>query len=203
MNSFQVLQPTILNMGTSAGSPTRTPPTTPGSFLLYLKTALSRRGLKVRPARLSADPTLVLQRATNIPPSAGKLVLPDVKVLTERFFKRQKFRPDPQGTNLMFAFMAQHFTHQFFKTSHKAKGGFTKALGHGVRHTGVHPKAVCNRHLPCRSHRKGQMNVLDFVFCPIQVDASNIYGEDLERQHQLRLHEDGKLKYQVKKRLKS
>ncbi|XP_024131789.1 prostaglandin G/H synthase 1 isoform X2 [Oryzias melastigma] len=90
----------------------------------------------------------------------GKPVLPDVKLLTERFFRRQKFRPDPQGTNLMFAFMAQHFTHQFFKTNRKAEGGFTNALGHGV-------------------------------------DASNIYGEDLDRQHQLRLHKDGKLKYQL------
>ncbi|XP_005743165.1 prostaglandin G/H synthase 1 [Pundamilia nyererei] len=90
----------------------------------------------------------------------GKPVLPDAKVLVERFFKRQKFRPDPQGTNLMFAFMAQHFTHQFFKTDHKVQGGFTKGLGHGV-------------------------------------DASNIYGEDLVRQHQLRLHKDGKLKYQL------
>lgn len=64
--------------------------------------------------------------------SAGKSLLPDPKVLTERFFKREKFRPDPQGTNLMFAFMAQHFTHQFFKTNHETKGGFTTALGHGV-----------------------------------------------------------------------
>ncbi|CAG5925175.1 unnamed protein product [Menidia menidia] len=90
----------------------------------------------------------------------GKPVLPDTKVLVETFFKRKKFRPDPQGSNLMFAFMAQHFTHQFFKTNHKIQGGFTKALGHGV-------------------------------------DASNIYGEDLARQHQLRLHVDGKLKYQM------
>lgn len=30
-----------------------------------------------------------------------------------------------------------------------------------------------------------------------QVDASNIYGEELARQHELRLHKDGKLKYQV------
>ncbi|KAJ0067982.1 hypothetical protein NL108_014235 [Boleophthalmus pectinirostris] len=90
----------------------------------------------------------------------GKPTLPDPKVLAERFFKRKKFRPDPQGTNLMFAFMAQHFTHQFFKTNHEVKGGFTKALGHGV-------------------------------------DASNIYGDTLERQHQLRLHKDGKLKYQL------
>lgn len=66
--------------------------------------------------------------------SSGKPILPDVKTLSERFFRRQKFRPDPQGTNLMFAFMAQHFTHQFFKTNHKVPGGFTKALGHGVRH---------------------------------------------------------------------
>ncbi|XP_008334142.1 prostaglandin G/H synthase 1 [Cynoglossus semilaevis] len=92
--------------------------------------------------------------------SKGTPVLPDPKVLTQRFFKRIKFRPDPQGTNLMFAFMAQHFTHQFFKTDHGRDAGFTKGLGHGV-------------------------------------DASNIYGDTLERQHELRLHEDGKLKYQL------
>uniref|UniRef100_UPI0037E79143 prostaglandin G/H synthase 1 n=1 Tax=Semicossyphus pulcher TaxID=241346 RepID=UPI0037E79143 len=93
----------------------------------------------------------------------GKPVLPDIKVLAEKFFRRKKFRPDPQGTNLMFAFMAQHFTHQFFKTNHEVPGlGFTKALGHGV-------------------------------------DASNIYGDDLMRQFHLRLHKDGKLKYQIVK----
>uniref|UniRef100_A0A8C5NDR5 Prostaglandin G/H synthase 1 n=1 Tax=Gouania willdenowi TaxID=441366 RepID=A0A8C5NDR5_GOUWI len=90
----------------------------------------------------------------------GKQRLPDVRVLVERFFRRKTFRPDPQGTSLMFAFMAQHFTHQFFKSSRKAEVGFTLALGHGV-------------------------------------DASNIYGETLERQHHLRLHLDGKLKYQL------
>uniref|UniRef100_A0AAQ4QX28 Prostaglandin G/H synthase 1 n=1 Tax=Gasterosteus aculeatus aculeatus TaxID=481459 RepID=A0AAQ4QX28_GASAC len=90
----------------------------------------------------------------------GKAELPDPKVLTERFFRRETFRPDPQGSNLMFVFMAQHFTHQFFKTDFKAEGGFTKALGHGV-------------------------------------DASNIYGDNLVRQHQLRLHRDGKMKYQT------
>ncbi|KAK5870829.1 hypothetical protein PBY51_003742 [Eleginops maclovinus] len=90
----------------------------------------------------------------------GKPQLPDPKVLAESFFKRKTFRPDPQGTNVMFAFMAQHFTHQFFKTNQEVKGGFTKALGHGV-------------------------------------DASNIYGDNLMRQLHLRLHEDGKLKYQL------
>ncbi|XP_029294945.1 prostaglandin G/H synthase 1 [Cottoperca gobio] len=92
----------------------------------------------------------------------GKPELPDPKVLAERFFKRKRFRPDPQGTNLMFAFMAQHFTHQFFKTNQEVQGGFTKALGHGV-------------------------------------DANNIYGDNLMRQLQLRLHKDGKLKYQLVK----
>lgn len=37
---------------------------------------------------------------------------------------------------MMFAFFAQHFTHQFFKTSGKMGRGFTKALGHGVRAQG-------------------------------------------------------------------
>lgn len=35
----------------------------------------------------------------------------------------------------------------------------------------------------------------------MQVDASNIYGDDLTRQLQLRLHKDGKLKYQVLRNL--
>lgn len=38
----------------------------------------------------------------------------------------------------MFAFFAQHFTHQFFKTSGKMGRGFTKALGHGVSETRGH-----------------------------------------------------------------
>ncbi|KAG7316819.1 hypothetical protein KOW79_020360 [Hemibagrus wyckioides] len=91
---------------------------------------------------------------------AGKKELPDVKVLMEKFLLRRKFIPDPQHTNLMFAFFAQHFTHQFFKTDMKRGPAFTKAKNHGV-------------------------------------DLHHIYGEDLERQHKLRLFKDGKLKYQV------
>uniref|UniRef100_A0A8C8Y9K0 Prostaglandin G/H synthase 1 n=1 Tax=Prolemur simus TaxID=1328070 RepID=A0A8C8Y9K0_PROSS len=90
----------------------------------------------------------------------GKKQLPDAQLLGRRFLLRRKFIPDPQGTNLMFAFFAQHFTHQFFKTSGKMGPGFTKALGHGV-------------------------------------DLGHIYGDNLERQYQLRLFKDGKLKYQV------
>uniref|UniRef100_A0A673TL84 Prostaglandin G/H synthase 1 n=1 Tax=Suricata suricatta TaxID=37032 RepID=A0A673TL84_SURSU len=90
----------------------------------------------------------------------GKKQLPDAQLLSHRFLLRRRFIPDPQGTNLMFAFFAQHFTHQFFKTSGKMGPGFTKALGHGV-------------------------------------DLGHIYGDNLERQYQLRLFKDGKLKYQV------
>uniref|UniRef100_A0A8C5HZU7 Prostaglandin G/H synthase 2 n=1 Tax=Gouania willdenowi TaxID=441366 RepID=A0A8C5HZU7_GOUWI len=64
------------------------------------------------------------------------------------------------GTSLMFAFFAQHFTHQFFKSDLKRGPAFTQALGHGV-------------------------------------DLSHIYGDNLEKQHKLRLFKDGKLKYQI------
>ncbi|XP_068609217.1 prostaglandin G/H synthase 1-like [Brachionichthys hirsutus] len=90
----------------------------------------------------------------------GLAGLPDPELLVERLMKRRTFRPDPQGTNLMFAFFAQHFTHQFFKTYNRMGPGFTKALGHGV-------------------------------------DAGHIYGDNLGRQLQLRLHKDGKLQYQL------
>ncbi|XP_051962848.1 prostaglandin G/H synthase 1 [Xyrauchen texanus] len=90
----------------------------------------------------------------------GKMKLPDPKRLVEKFMLRRNFRPDPQGSNLMFAFFAQHFTHQFFKTHNRLGLGFTKGLGHGV-------------------------------------DAGHIYGDTLGRQLDLRLHKDGKLKYQV------
>uniref|UniRef100_A0A8B9TJR5 Prostaglandin G/H synthase 1 n=1 Tax=Anas platyrhynchos TaxID=8839 RepID=A0A8B9TJR5_ANAPL len=90
----------------------------------------------------------------------GKRQLPDAQLLAERFLLRHKFEADPRGTNLMFAFFAQHFTHQFFKTSGKMGRGFTKALGHGV-------------------------------------DLGHLYGDNLQRQHQLRLFRDGKLKFQV------
>lgn len=64
--------------------------------------------------------------------SPGKEELPDPELLVERLLRRRTFRPDPQGTNLMFAFFAQHFTHQFFKTYNRMGLGFTKALDHGV-----------------------------------------------------------------------
>lgn len=64
---------------------------------------------------------------------SGREELPDPELLVEKLLKRRTFRPDPQGANLMFAFFAQHFTHQFFKTYNRMGLGFTKALDHGVR----------------------------------------------------------------------
>ncbi|KAL1022835.1 hypothetical protein UPYG_G00033020 [Umbra pygmaea] len=90
----------------------------------------------------------------------GKKELPDIKVLTETLLLRRKFIPDPQGSSLMFAFFAQHFTHQFFKSDQKMGPAFTKALSHGV-------------------------------------DLGHIYGDNLVKQHKLRLFKDGKLKFQV------
>ncbi|NXG33350.1 PGH1 synthase, partial [Dromaius novaehollandiae] len=66
----------------------------------------------------------------------GRKQLPDAQLLAERFLLRRTFEADPRGTNLMFAFFAQHFTHQFFKTYGKMGRGFTKALGHGVSAAG-------------------------------------------------------------------
>lgn len=90
----------------------------------------------------------------------GNKELPDSKEVLEKVLLRREFIPDPQGTNMMFAFFAQHFTHQFFKTDQKRGPGFTRGLGHGV-------------------------------------DLNHVYGETLDRQHKLRLFQDGKLKYQV------
>uniref|UniRef100_A0AAQ4RFZ5 Prostaglandin G/H synthase 1 n=1 Tax=Gasterosteus aculeatus aculeatus TaxID=481459 RepID=A0AAQ4RFZ5_GASAC len=92
----------------------------------------------------------------------GEAGLPDPELLVDRLLKRRTFRPDPQGSNLLFAFFAQHFTHQFFKTYNRMGVGFTKALAHGV-------------------------------------DAGHVYGDNLQRQLRLRLHKDGKLKYQLVK----
>ncbi|XP_028258731.1 prostaglandin G/H synthase 2 [Parambassis ranga] len=64
--------------------------------------------------------------------AVGKKELPDVKLLAEKLLMRRQFIPDPQGTSLMFAFFAQHFTHQFFKSDMKKGPAFTQAKGHGV-----------------------------------------------------------------------
>ncbi|XP_077463497.1 prostaglandin G/H synthase 2 [Stigmatopora argus] len=102
----------------------------------------------------------VLQDCPTPMGAVGKKELPDAKVLAEKLLMRRQFIPDPQGTSLMFAFFAQHFTHQFFKSDLKRGPAFTLAKGHGV-------------------------------------DLSHIYGDNLEKQHKLRLFKDGKLRHQM------
>ncbi|XP_066294844.1 prostaglandin G/H synthase 2-like [Branchiostoma lanceolatum] len=90
--------------------------------------------------------------------TAGRKELPSPEYIAETFLARRRFIPDRRRTNVLFNFMAQHFTHQFFKTDFKKGAGRTWG-DHGV-------------------------------------DLSHIYGETVERQHQLRAFTDGKLKFQ-------
>nr|ALG96664.1 cyclooxygenase [Arabella sp. JCH-2014] len=62
---------------------------------------------------------------------AGKSELPDVDYLVERLFRRHTFTAETYGSNLLFTFFAQHFTHMFFKTDVNRGAGFTWG-GHGV-----------------------------------------------------------------------
>ncbi|XP_072096493.1 prostaglandin G/H synthase 1-like [Mobula birostris] len=71
---------------------------------------------------------------------------PNATKLAEEFLLRRAFIPDPQGTNLMFAFFAQHFTHQFFRTNFDRGPGFTKALGHGVDLSHVYGESLDRQH---------------------------------------------------------
>ncbi|XP_006634681.1 prostaglandin G/H synthase 2 [Lepisosteus oculatus] len=77
---------------------------------------------------------------------AGKKTLPDVKLIVEKFLLRRRFVPDPQGTSLMFAFFAQHFTHQFFKTDFKKGAAFTRGLGHGVDLSHIYGETLERQH---------------------------------------------------------
>jgi len=54
----------------------------------------------------------------------GPKELPDVDDLIERFFVRREFKVNPHGTNVFFAFYAQHFSHQFFRTEREKGPGF-------------------------------------------------------------------------------
>ena len=62
---------------------------------------------------------------------AGKKELPDVNALVKKLFVREKFKPDPIGTSVLFSFMAQHFSHMFLKTDFK-RGPQYQWGGHGV-----------------------------------------------------------------------
>ncbi|XP_069466002.1 prostaglandin G/H synthase 1-like [Ambystoma mexicanum] len=103
----------------------------------------------------------------------GYAKLPDSTHIAERFFLRKKFVPDPQGSNLMFAFFAQHFTHQFFKTFGRMGRGFTKGLGHGVDLSHVYGDTLDRQHV-LRLFKDGKMKyqlIKGEMYPPSIVDA--------------------------------
>uniref|UniRef100_A0A8C2VME2 Prostaglandin-endoperoxide synthase 2 n=1 Tax=Chinchilla lanigera TaxID=34839 RepID=A0A8C2VME2_CHILA len=86
----------------------------------------------------------------------GKKQLPDSNMVLEKVLLRRKFIPDPQGTNMMFTFFAQHFTHQFFKTDQKRGPAFTTGLGHGVDLSHVYGETLDRQH-KLRLFKDGKM----------------------------------------------
>ena len=67
---------------------------------------------------------------------SGKKELPDAQLVVEKLMLRKTFTPERLGTNALFTFFAQHFTHQFFKTDFKRGPGFQWG-GHGVGVEGI------------------------------------------------------------------
>lgn len=63
--------------------------------------------------------------------NSGAKELPDAGMIVEKLMKRTQFKPDPRGSNALFTFFAQHFTHQFFKTDFQRGPAFQWG-GHGV-----------------------------------------------------------------------
>ncbi|XP_069841885.1 prostaglandin G/H synthase 1 [Dendropsophus ebraccatus] len=113
----------------------------------------------------------------------GKLQLPNATMLVEKFLKREKFIPDPQKTNLMFAFFAQHFTHQFFKTFGRMGRGFIKGFGHGVDLSHVYGDTLERQHA-LRLFKDGKLKyqiINGDMYPPTVVDAPvhMIYPENV------------------------
>ncbi|EGV97362.1 Prostaglandin G/H synthase 1 [Cricetulus griseus] len=105
----------------------------------------------------------------------GRKQLPDAQLLAERLLLRREFIPAPQGTNIMFAFFAQHFTHQFFKTSGKMGPGFTKALGHGIDLGHVYGDNLERQyHLRLFKDGKLKYQVLDGEVYPPSVEQASV-----------------------------
>ncbi|KAK1786302.1 hypothetical protein P4O66_018008 [Electrophorus voltai] len=117
----------------------------------------------------------------------GTRTLPDAKLVVEKVLLRQRFIPDPQGSSLMFAFFAQHFTHQFFKSDLKKGPAFTKALGHGVDLSHVYGDTLERQH-KLRLFKDGKLKyqVVDGeVYPPLvkEVQAEMHYPPHVPEEH--------------------
>nr|XP_002123273.1 prostaglandin G/H synthase 2-like [Ciona intestinalis] len=113
----------------------------------------------------------------------GPKTLPDIKVLRSLLFQRNKFEPCPMRTNVFFAFFAQHFTHQFFKTN-TIKGMPFQWGEHSVDLSHVYGHTIQRQH-ELRSHIDGKLKVFETngeVFPPLTESANvTMSGEKLMR----------------------
>uniref|UniRef100_A0A287DFI7 Prostaglandin-endoperoxide synthase n=1 Tax=Ictidomys tridecemlineatus TaxID=43179 RepID=A0A287DFI7_ICTTR len=103
----------------------------------------------------------------------GKKELSDSKEVFENVLLRRKFLPDPQGTNMMFAFFAQHFTHQILKSDRNPGPAFTTGLGHRLYLSHVYGETLDRQHkLRLFKDRKLKYQVIDGeVYPPIVKDT--------------------------------
>ena len=85
----------------------------------------------------------------------GKKVLPSAEEIAEKFLKRTEFITDPQNTSVLFAFFAQHFTHNFFKTDFD-KGPGMQWGRHGIDASHIYGQGV-ERENKLRTLKDGKM----------------------------------------------
>ncbi|AEV80364.1 prostaglandin G/H synthase 2 [Cercopithecine betaherpesvirus 5] len=106
----------------------------------------------------------------------GKARLPDSTQIVDKVFIRRTFIPDPQGTNLMFAFFGQHFTHQFFRTDMVRGPAFTTGLGHGVDLSHIYGETLEKQH-KLRLFKDGKMKyqVIDGEMYPPTVKETQVH----------------------------
>uniref|UniRef100_T1IVL4 prostaglandin-endoperoxide synthase n=1 Tax=Strigamia maritima TaxID=126957 RepID=T1IVL4_STRMM len=91
----------------------------------------------------------------------GKKVLPKIDDLINKLFNRKKFILDPHGTNLLFAYYAQHFTHQFFRTKWNEGPGITTG-SEGVDMSHVYGSDIqTQKQLRCLTDGKLKFQILN------------------------------------------
>ncbi|PVD22404.1 hypothetical protein C0Q70_18215 [Pomacea canaliculata] len=118
----------------------------------------------------------------------GPKELPDIDLLIKKFFTRKKFLPDPIGSNVLFTFFAQHFTHMFFKTDFKG-GPDAQWGGHGVDVSNIYggDKETENR-LRLFSGGKLKMQIMNGEEYPMTVAETGVkmtYPEYVKEEYQL------------------
>ena len=75
--------------------------------------------------------------------------------MIEKFFTRKEFITCPENTSVLFAFFAQHFTHQFFKTDYYKSAAHTWGH-HGVDVSNLYGNDV-DTHNELRTFKDGKM----------------------------------------------